>query len=141
MSQETDEKILTVLKDIAGVSKVGGGPVPLPNALGEMKDHLFANLTLGSFVQDEDMGGLADQLRAIALDAFQRLRGEHEVTGYATICVSLFTPISATEGLRIYRTRLNTTDLPRLDRENFTKLVTGEESGKRELNELLHAVR
>lgn len=141
MSKETDESVLAILNDVPGVSKVGGGPVPLPNALGEMKDHLFVNLTLENLVYGEDIAGLANQLRNIAFDAFERLRRELEASGYATICISLFTPISATEGLRIYRTRLNTSDFPELNRENLTTLVTGEESGKRELNKLLQASR
>jgi len=141
MSDETDEGILAVLNGVSCVSKVGGGPVPLPNALGEMNDHMFVNLTLGNLVQSEHMDDLAEQLRDIAFDALERLRREPDIVRYMTICVSLFTPITATEGLRIYRTRLNTHDLTQLDRESFRALVTGEESNKRELNEVLQAPR
>jgi hypothetical protein len=60
MRDETDESIFAVLKDVAGVSEAGGCAIPLPNASGEMKDHLFVNLTLDNFAQGSDMRELAE---------------------------------------------------------------------------------
>jgi hypothetical protein len=141
MSNESEDRLLALLNDLGGVLKVGGGAVPLPSATGEMVEHLFVNLTLGSFVQSDDIAGLASQLRDIAFGTFLRLRRDREATRYKTICVSLFIPMTPTEGTRIYRARLNASDLPRLERGNFEELVTGEESGKRELNDFFHISR
>lgn len=138
MSDLYDGSVLEVLKCITGVMGVGGGPVPMPNAHGEVSEHLFVNLSLGALIQGENMSALAERLRTIACDALVLLRAEPRALQYSTIIVSLFTPISPTEGLRIYRTRLKTEDLWRLKRENWREVVMGEVSGMRELHEVLH---
>ena len=138
MSPDAYESIFTQLTDISGVSKIGGGPVPLKDATGEMRLHLFINLTLINLDLSRDLGCMVDQLRKTAFDVFRRLRRKPEVTGFATVCISMFTPTSATEGLRIYRTRLATSDLQHLEMNTYKSMVTGEESGNRELHELLN---
>lgn len=136
--REDLERVLSVLlKDVPGATRIGGGPVPLPSFGGEMSEHLFVNVTFGDLNQREATAHLLERLRDLAFDVLVRLRQGANVSRYATICLSLFVPISDTEGLRIYRTRLKTRDLPRLDRDNLKKLVTGEESGKPELHQLL----
>ena len=137
MREEIERTLFDLLGDVPGTSKVGGGPVPLPSSSGGMSDHLFVNLTLGGLDQSDDAFHLLDRLRDIAFDVFVRLRQGVDVRGYATICLSLFMPISDTEGLRIYRTRVKTQDLSRLSRENFKQVVTGEESGKPDVHRLL----
>lgn len=140
MSKDIDQLLVALLSDVPGISKIGGGPVPLPDPTGEMSDHLFVNLTFGSLDLSCDTTLLVHQLRDLAFDAFYRIRKGLDVRAYATICLSLFAPISDAEGVRIYRTRIGSKDLPHLTRKNLKQVVTGEESGKREVHELLKAV-
>jgi hypothetical protein len=141
MSDKSEESMLEKLSEIAGVSKTGGGLVPMPNARGEMNDHLFVNLTLGNVDHRENAHVLSSQLRNVAFSVFEQLGYEPSILRYTTIVVSLFTKISTTEGFRIYRTRLNTRDLSRLEKDTFIALLTGEESHRPDLHEFLQASR
>jgi len=137
MSEEIEQTLLKLLGDIPGVSKVGGGPVPLPSSSGEMIIHLFVNLTIERPHHIGDDIALLNDLRDLTFEVLTRLLRGFDASGHATICISLFVPISATDGIRIYRTRLKTQDLARLSRANFKETVIGEESGKPELRKLL----
>jgi hypothetical protein len=141
MSEAIEKSLQKLLREVPGVSKIGGGPVPLPSPSGEMRDHLFVNLTFSDLDCGGDATGLVERLRDLAFESFLRLHRGANVRGYATICLSLFTPISETEGIRIYRTRLKTTDLPRLSRDKLQELVTGEESGRPDLHRQLQSSR
>jgi len=140
MSEDIERALAAALGEIPGVNDIAGGEVPLPDPDKGMTDHLFVNVTLDGLDEDGDIGQIVKCLRDVAFESFRRIRDGVDVKAYATICLSLYTPISASasEGIRIYRTRLRSNELPNLTRENLRQIALGEESRKRAVHELLN---
>jgi hypothetical protein len=129
------ENVINGLAKLADVSDVSGGPVPMPDENGDMKQHIFINLKYSRDIAGVPDAVLVENCRKITCAVFEMAKASEGIHMFESICVTFFPSLKAKR--RLYRTRMNTDLLDQFTRESLNSLVVGEENQLPSIREIL----